>query len=55
MLPLAGDDPDLSGRSRVRDSDGNGTAVRDIGAGERQPFNGGPDRNVRSAPGGLAL
>jgi hypothetical protein len=36
MLPLAGDDPDLSGRSRVRDSDGNGSAVRDIGAYEYQ-------------------
>lgn len=36
MLPLAGDDPDLAGKSRVRDSDGNGSAVRDIGAYEYQ-------------------
>ena len=34
--PLSGDDPDLAGRSRVRDSDGNGSAVRDIGAYEYQ-------------------
>src|SRR5262249_17062327 len=31
-----GDDPDLAGLSRVRDSDGNGSAVRDIGAYEYQ-------------------
>jgi PKD repeat protein len=36
MMPLAGDDPDLSGRSRVRDSDGNGSAIREIGAYEYQ-------------------
>jgi PKD repeat protein len=36
MLPLAGDDPDLAGHPRVRDSDGNGSAVRDIGAYEYQ-------------------
>jgi PKD repeat protein len=34
--PLSGDDPDLANRPRVRDSDGNGTAVRDIGAYEYQ-------------------
>jgi hypothetical protein len=34
--PLSSDDPDLGGRSRVRDSDGNGSAVRDIGAFEYQ-------------------
>src|SRR5205823_2961782 len=34
--PLSNDDPDLGGRSRVRDSDGNGSAVRDIGAYEYQ-------------------
>jgi hypothetical protein len=34
--PLSGDDPDLGGRSRVRDSDGSGGAVRDIGAFEYQ-------------------
>ena len=34
--PLSDDDPDLGGRSRVRDSDGNGSAVRDIGAYEYQ-------------------
>ena len=33
---LSGDDPDLGNRPRVRDSDGNGTAVRDIGAYEYQ-------------------
>jgi hypothetical protein len=34
--PLSSDDPDLGGRSRMRDSDGNGSAVRDIGAHEYQ-------------------
>jgi PKD repeat protein len=34
--PLSGDDPDLGGRARVRDSDGTGGAVRDIGAFEYQ-------------------
>lgn len=34
--PLSDDDPDLAGQSRVRDSDGNGSAIRDIGAYEYQ-------------------
>jgi len=34
--PLSGDDPDLAGLDRVVDSDGNGSAVRDIGAYEYQ-------------------
>jgi hypothetical protein len=34
--PLSSDDPDLAGRARVRDADGTGGAVRDIGAFEYQ-------------------
>ena len=33
---VQGENPDLAGHERVRDSDGNGSAIRDIGAYEYQ-------------------
>jgi PKD domain len=59
--PLSGDDPDLAGKSRVRDSDANGSAIRDIGAYEYQrlaptaAITGGFDGSQSSDPDGDPL
>jgi hypothetical protein len=45
---LAEEDPDLAGHQRVRDSDGNSSAIRDIGAYEYQRM--GPDAAIAITP-----
>ncbi len=45
---LSDEDPDLAGHQRVRDSDGNGSAIRDIGALEYQRL--APDAGLVAAP-----
>lgn len=44
---LSDEDPDLAGHQRVRDSDGNGSAIRDIGALEYQRL--APDPGIVAA------